>query len=91
MYEDNENKNKVFVKRLNESLINLRNSTNGKEVTENKNPNKIVDIVEKIYDFNKQQKGKILPLDFYCSQLKILTPKKNALEITKSPCTNRSR
>ena len=72
-------------------MINLRNSVNGKEITEDENPNKIVDIDEKIYDFNKQQKGKILPLDFYCSQLKILTPKKNALEITKSSCTNKNR
>ena len=33
-------------------------------------PNKIVDIVEKVLAFNKQQKGKGLPLDFYRSQLK---------------------
>ena len=31
-------------------------------------------IVEKILDFNKQQKGKGLPFDFYRSQLKTLSP-----------------
>ena len=37
-----------------------------KESPENENPNKIVDIVEKIVDFNKKLKGK---------ELKTLTPK----------------
>ena len=34
-------------------------------VPENENPNKIVDIVENILNFNKQQKGKGLLLEFY--------------------------
>ena len=48
-------------------MINLRNATNRKEITENNNPNKIVDIVEKVLNFIKQQKSK---------GFKILTPKK---------------
>ena len=57
-------------------MINLRNSFNSKEITEKENPNKIVDVVEKIFGLNKQQKDKILPWDFHRSQLKILTHKK---------------
>ena len=45
---------------------NLRNAIIRKEIPENENPNKIVNIVKKILDFNKQQKGK---------GIKILTPK----------------
>ena len=49
-----------MVKYINESI-------NNEEITENENPEKVVNIVEKILDFNKQQKGK---------GIKILTPKK---------------
>ena len=41
------------VKHLNESLTDLKKSVNSKEITENENRNKIIDIVEKILDFNK--------------------------------------
>ena len=34
------------------------NAINKKVILENENPNKIVNIVEKIFGFNKQQKGK---------------------------------
>ena len=47
-------------------MIDLRNAIIRKDIPENENPNKIVHIVEKILDFNKQQKGK---------GIKILTPK----------------
>ena len=47
-------------------LIDLRNAIINKEIPENENRNKIVDIVEKTLDFNKQQKGK---------GIKTLTPK----------------
>ena len=57
LYEDNENKNDIVVKYLNESLINLRNSINSNEIPENENPKKVVNIVETILDINKQQKG----------------------------------
>ena len=56
-----------------------------KKIPKNENPNKIVDIIEKILDFNKQQKSKGLLSDlvrvtqvakvFDNSNLKILTPK----------------
>ena len=52
--------------RLQELLIDLKNSINSKNVLENENPKKRVRIVEKILDFNKQQKIK---------GIKMLTPK----------------
>ena len=50
------------MKHLNKSLIDLRNSVNSKENPENENPSKISDIIEKILDFNKKQKGKGLKI-----------------------------
>ena len=47
-------------------MIDLRNAIIRKEIPENEIPNKVLNIVEKIIDFNKQQKGK---------GIKILTPK----------------
>ena len=47
-------------------MIDLRNRINSKSFPENKNLKKVVNIVEKILDFNKKQKGK---------GIKILTPK----------------
>ena len=52
--------------RLQELLIDLKNSINSKNVLGNENPKKRVRIVEKILDFNKQQKIK---------GIKMLTPK----------------
>ena len=45
----------------------MRNSINSKEIPENENPKKLDNIVEKVLDFNKRQKGK---------ELKMLIPKK---------------
>ena len=39
-------------------FIHLRNSINSKNIPENENLKKIVEVVEKILDFNKHQKGK---------------------------------
>ena len=39
-------------------MIDLGKVINRKDIPENQNPNRIVDIVEKTLDFNKQQKGK---------------------------------
>ena len=36
-----------IVKKINESLINLRNSINGKKIPENQNPKKVADVVKK--------------------------------------------
>ena len=47
-------------------MTELRNSINSKGIPENENPKKVVNIVEKIIDCNKKQKGKVI---------KILTPK----------------
>ena len=47
-------------------MIDSRSNINRKETSKNENLEKLVEIVEKILDFNKQQKGK---------GNKILTPK----------------
>ena len=44
-------------------MIKLKKDINVKKIPKNQNPNKIVDIVEKILNFNKQQKRKGIPLD----------------------------
>ena len=51
-------KNQQLAKNINDGLIDLRNAIIKKKIPENKNPNKIVDIVKKIFDFHKQQKNK---------------------------------
>ena len=58
LYEDNQNKIDKIVEDINETLINLRNSFNSKEIPENENHKNIVNIVGTILDFNKQQKSK---------------------------------
>ena len=37
-------------------MIDLRNAVNKKEIPKNENPDKVIDIVEDILNFNKQQK-----------------------------------
>ena len=54
------------INNINDESIDLRNVIIKKEIPGNENPNKIVDIVEKILYFNKQQKVK---------GIKISTPK----------------
>ena len=75
-------KNEQLVNNIHDGLIDLRNTIIRKEIPEDENPNKIADIVEKILDFNKQQKDK---------GIKILTPRKNTSKITNSSCTSNSR
>ena len=58
LYEDNQNKTDKIVEDINETLINLRNSFNRKEIPENENHKNIVNILGTILDFNKQQKSK---------------------------------
>ena len=72
--EDNENKNDMIVKYLNESLIDLRNFNNSKEIPKDENPKKIVNIVEKMINFNKLQKIKGHNSDI-AKRIKILTSK----------------
>ena len=37
-------------------MIDLRNAVNKKEIPKIENPDKVIDIVEEILNFNKQQK-----------------------------------
>ena len=43
---------------VNNSLIDLVNAINRKEIPENENPDKVIDIVEEVLNFSKQQKRK---------------------------------
>ena len=63
-------------------MTELRSSISSKETPENEKTKKIVNIVEKILEFNKQQKGKGRPSNlahvakvFERLRIKILTPK----------------
>ena len=47
-----QNKNEKLVKNINNTLIDLRNNINRKEIPENENPKKVANIVEKILDFS---------------------------------------
>ena len=51
-------KHEQLVNNINYALIDLKNAIIKKEIPENENPSKVVDIGEKILDFNKQQNGK---------------------------------
>ena len=46
-------KNEQLVNDINDKLIGLRNAIIKNEIPENENPNKLVDIIEKMLDFNK--------------------------------------
>ena len=61
----NNNKNKQIVKQTTDSINELKNSIIKKEVPENENSSKIINIAKRILEFNQQQEGK---------ELKILTP-----------------
>ena len=65
MISAKQSKNKKLVNNINNGSIDLKNNINRKEVPGNENLKKVADIVEKILEFNKQQKGK---------ESKILTP-----------------
>ena len=58
LYDNDEIKNDEIIKNINNRLIELRNSINSKEIPENENPKKVVNIVEKIIDFSKKRKGR---------------------------------
>ena len=49
-------KNDEIIKDNNKGLIELRNSINSNEISTNENPKKVVDIIEKVIDFNKKTK-----------------------------------
>ena len=58
MIRANQTKNEQLVNNISDELINLRNSVNRKEIPENENSNKIVDIVEKSLTLISKKKGK---------------------------------
>ena len=58
LHNSNQKVNDEIVENINDSLIELMKGINTKKIPKNQNPNKIVDIVEKIVKFKKQQKGK---------------------------------
>ena len=66
LIKTNQSKNKQIVKETIDSIKELRKSTVTKEILANENPSKIIYVIEKILEFNNQQKG---------SGLKILTSK----------------
>ena len=59
-------KNEHMINPVNDSLIGLRNAVNKKEIPENEDLDKVINILEKILYFYKQQK---------CKRLKILSRK----------------
>ena len=74
--KQNKNEKVVYNYNINNRLTDLRININKKEIAENENWKKEADIVEKILEFNKLQKGNGIPSDFDRTQPKILTPKK---------------
>ena len=56
----NQTKNNEIVIQTIDSINKLENAVNKKEIPGNENPNKIIDIVEKVLEFNKEQKEKSL-------------------------------
>ena len=63
LYYTDKTRNEKIVNNINDALIELRNAVNRKEIPKNKNPEKVIDIVEEILNFNQQQRGKGLPLN----------------------------
>ena len=56
-----QNKNEKLVNNIKSRLTDLRSYINRKEILDNRNPKKVVDIAEEILDFDKQKKGNRLP------------------------------
>ena len=46
---------KKKVNNVNDALIDLRNAVHEKEIVQNENPSKAIDIVKNILDFNKKR------------------------------------
>ena len=62
LYKVNQAKIERMVNQINDALVNLRYAVNKKTIAENKDPNKLIDLLEKKKEFNKQQKGKGLKI-----------------------------
>ena len=73
-------------------MIELKQDVNRKKVSKNENQNKIVDVVEKVLNFDKQPKDKGLLSDLTCVahvgnvsdhfDLKMLTPRQMLQRLT---------
>ena len=62
LHNVNETENEKIVGHINNVLIDLRNAVIRGKIPINENPDKVIDIVEEILNFNKRQKGKgLLP------------------------------
>ena len=53
LHKANKSKDEKIVNHVNDALIDLRNTVNRKELPENKNPDKVIDIVEEIFNLTK--------------------------------------
>ena len=62
LYKAKKTRNKKIVTHVNDVLIYLRNTIKREEIPKNEILDKWIDIVEKILNFNKQQKGKGLKI-----------------------------
>ena len=56
LYKVNEAKNEKIENHVNNALIDLKNAVSRKEIPENEDPDKVINIVEEMLNFNKQQK-----------------------------------
>ena len=65
-------------------MTDLRNEINRKKNPEHENPKKVADIVEKLLDFNKQQKSKEPPSELVM-RFKILTTKQMLERLSIAP------
>ena len=58
LFKANQAKNERMVNQVNDAMFDLRYVFNKKTITENENPDKLINLVEKKLDFNKQQSCK---------------------------------
>ena len=58
LHKSDEDKNEKIVNHANNALIQLRNAVNRKQIPHNENSDKVIYIVDKVLNFNNQQKGK---------------------------------
>ena len=56
LIETNQSKNNEIINQTIDSINELKNAVSKKEIPENENQNKIIDIVKKILEFNNQKK-----------------------------------
>ena len=56
LIETNHSKNNEIINQTIDSINELKNAVSKKEIPENENQNKIIDIVKKILEFNNQKK-----------------------------------